>query len=61
MHLFRSLEDAREKLERWRQDYNHCRPHSSLVDSAPVVFVECTVTKHSEGLSEPENLKTGLV
>jgi hypothetical protein len=40
MHLFRSLEDAREKLERWRQDYNHCRPHSALGDWPPVAFAQ---------------------
>ena len=33
--LFFSLEDAREKLEHWRQDYNRARPHSALGDQAP--------------------------
>ena len=28
--LFRSLPDARAKLEVWRRDYNEVRPHSSL-------------------------------
>jgi putative transposase len=28
--LFRSLSDARAKLQAWRQDYNEVRPHSSL-------------------------------
>ncbi len=28
--LFRSLPDARAKLEAWRRDYNEMRPHSSL-------------------------------
>ena len=27
---FTSLSDARRKIEDWRQDYNHQRPHSSL-------------------------------
>ncbi|MGA0129564.1 MAG: IS3 family transposase [Burkholderiales bacterium] len=35
---FMSLEDARKKIETWRQDYNHFRPHSSLDDTAPVLF-----------------------
>jgi len=30
VHLFLSLEDAQEKIESWRQEYNSCRPHSSL-------------------------------
>ena len=35
---FMSLEDARKKIETWRQDYNHFRPHSSLNDAALVLF-----------------------
>ena len=35
---FMSLEDARKKIETWRQDYNHFRPHSSLDDAAPALF-----------------------
>jgi putative transposase len=35
---FMSLDDARQKLENWRQDYNHFRPHSSLADTAPALF-----------------------
>jgi putative transposase len=33
--LFRSLADARAKLEAWRRDYNEVRPHSSLGYLAP--------------------------
>lgn len=36
--LFFSLEDARQKLEQWRRDYNQARPHSALGDLAPAVF-----------------------
>ncbi|GAB2897246.1 hypothetical protein GCM10027202_26290 [Microvirgula curvata] len=32
VHWFLSLADARDKIERWRQDYNEFRPHSSLGD-----------------------------
>jgi len=28
-HWFLSLDDAREKIESWREDYNHRRPRSS--------------------------------
>lgn len=38
-HWFINLRDAREKIEIWRQDYNHVRPHSSLGDIPPVEFV----------------------
>jgi len=39
-HWFLSLEDARDKIESWRCDYNHFRPHSSLSDSTPALFAE---------------------
>ena len=32
---FLSLEDAREKIEIWRRDYNDWRPHSSLDNLTP--------------------------
>ena len=35
---FMSMDDARQKLENWRQDYNYFRPHSSLADTAPALF-----------------------
>lgn len=34
-HLFFSLEDANEKLEQWRLEYNTDRPHSSLNNLTP--------------------------
>ncbi len=34
-HWFRDLDDARQKIERWRWDYNHERPHSSLGNLSP--------------------------
>ena len=35
---FMSLDDARDKVETWRQDYNHFRPHSSIGDLPPALF-----------------------
>ena len=35
---FLSLEDAREKVETWRQEYNSSRPHGALGNLAPEVF-----------------------
>jgi putative transposase len=34
-HWFLNLEDARDKIEVWRQDYNENRPHSSLGNVPP--------------------------
>lgn len=49
VHLFWTTEDAREKLEAWRLDYNAVRPHSSLGQLTPEEYaarswsrVECT-------------------
>lgn len=35
VNWFLSLEDAREKIEAWREEYNRYRPHSSLNDRTP--------------------------
>ena len=36
--LFLSLEEARWIIDRWRLDYNHHRPHSSLSDQTPAAY-----------------------
>ena len=33
---FLSLDDARRKMEDWRRDYNQVRPHSAIVNKAPI-------------------------
>ena len=38
MEVFFTLANARQKLERWRLDYNHHRPHSALNDRTPAEF-----------------------
>jgi putative transposase len=38
VEVFFALIDVRDKLERWRQDYNQVCSHSSLRDSAPALF-----------------------
>jgi len=37
---FLSIENARNKIEAWRMDYNHQRPHSSLGDRTPAEYLE---------------------
>ena len=37
-YVFDSLGEAREIIERWRHDYNHLRPHSSLGALTPSEF-----------------------
>ncbi len=40
LHWFLSLQDAKEKIESWREEYNTFRPHSSLGDLTPKEFAE---------------------
>jgi len=37
---FASLDDARQKLAKFREHYNHERPHSALADRTPAAFAE---------------------
>jgi putative transposase len=39
VHWFETLDDAKAKIEQWRQDYNETRPHQALNELAPVEFV----------------------
>ena len=47
-HWFLSLEDAVEKIEAWRQEYNHYRPNSSLGDMTPMEYVEAWQGQEAE-------------
>jgi putative transposase len=38
VEVFLDLADARRKLDKWRNDYNQQRPHSSLADRTPDEF-----------------------
>ena len=40
---FLFLEDARQKVEAWRQDYNKNRPHGALGNVSPLVYAATTV------------------
>lgn len=43
-HWFLSLDDAREKIESWRQEYNDFRPHSASGDLPPRRFAQRLVS-----------------
>ena len=38
VHWFESMEEAKVKIEAWRQDYNESRPHQGLADRTPAEF-----------------------
>jgi len=48
-HVFVSLDDARRKIEAWRQDYNQVRPHSSLGHLTPDEFSRTTISHNPSG------------
>lgn len=43
---FLSLEDAREKVESWRQEYNRVRPHGALGNLTPMEYAMARETKN---------------
>ena len=48
VETFFDLSDVREKLARWRQDYNQVRPHSALGDRTPEEFARLWHQEWSE-------------
>jgi len=49
VNQFTSIEDARARIEAWRIDYNHHRPHGSLGHRTPAEFVR---QFHTTGATE---------
>ena len=47
LHWFLSLEDAKGKIEAWRQYYNETRPHSALQLESPAHFARQALQKAS--------------
>ena len=47
---FSSLDDARQKLAKFREHYNHQRPHSALADRTPAAFAALHQRKASTSL-----------
>ena len=41
---FLSLDEARQKCEAWRRDYNEVRPHSALGNEVPAALHRATCT-----------------
>ena len=50
--LFWSIEDACEKIETWRVDYNTRRPHSTLANLPPAAFLASAMRR--EGKQQPK-------
>jgi putative transposase len=52
VHWFLSLDDAQEKIDLWRTDYNSFRTHSSIDDITPDEFEELTENKVRFSISD---------
>jgi len=49
VEIFYSVQDAQQKLKKWRVDYNQRRPHSSLQDQTPQAFALAREGKQTGG------------
>jgi putative transposase len=47
---FLSLEDARDKVESWRREYDNTRPHGSLIICRPLNLKNCSLAVFESGL-----------
>jgi putative transposase len=54
-HWFLDLDDAREKVEEWRAEYNEVRPHSAIGDRTPSSLIH-PPRQHVEAFTRPEIL-----
>ena len=41
-HWFLTLDDARQKMEEWRRDYNEVRPHSAIGNMPPISLINAS-------------------
>lgn len=58
-HWFYNLEDARQKIEVWRLDYNLNRPHSALGYQTPTQFAKFAAALRQQGI-KPLTKTAGL-
>jgi len=56
LHWFTSLEDARLRIERWREHYNHVRPHRSLGKKPPALFAASACVVEESGVTAVDRL-----
>jgi transposase InsO family protein len=52
---FSSMQDARQQLAKFREHYNHERPHSALADRTPAGFAKL----HKRRKQQPNTLMGG--
>ena len=57
-HWFLSLDDAKVKIEAWRQYYNETRPHSALQWESPARFARQALQKASSEVIPRSEIST---
>ncbi len=55
IELFLHIDELRYVADRWRMDYNHYRPHSSLDYTAPAAFAAKYLEQGSATLHLPQD------
>nr|QIO98813.1 transposase [Bradyrhizobium symbiodeficiens] len=58
-HWFLSLDDAQQKMEDWRRDYNEVRPHSAIGNKAPISLLNGSSAPLPGMSLTPENSSAG--
>lgn len=58
-HWFMTLDDARQKMEDWRVDYNEVRPHSAIGNKSPISLMNGSGASGSPEAQTPENSSAG--
>jgi len=53
-HWFLDIEDARAKIEAWRQDYNTVRPHGAIGNQVPMDLVRSEMNRISHSSAGPD-------
>jgi len=51
-HWFMDLDDARQKVESWRREYNEVRPHNAIGDRTPMALLSA-FGRRAEGIQGP--------
>ncbi|WP_413727629.1 IS3 family transposase [Sodalis sp. RH19] len=59
IHGFLSMEDVQEKLDRWREEYNHDRTPSSLNDLTPAEFIRSHQKRQILSFSHDQDMGGG--
>ena len=57
--LFLHVDEVRYVVDRWRMDYNHYRPHSSLGYMSPAAFAASGPPASSRGAEAPRRGRAG--